>query len=86
MILTKPTEAAAQELADRCHAWLFANDTAYAASVAAGQTTAWAIPTQAESADAWTVPVTERVLGALTDAERAELPLPAEAEVMEGRT
>lgn len=82
MILTKPTEAAAQELADRCHTWLIANDAAYAASVAAGQTVAWAIPQPTESADAWTVTVTERVLGALTDAERAELPLPLQGDLL----
>lgn len=76
MILTKPTEAAAQELADRCHAYLLANDSPYAASVAAGQTLRWAIPTQDEDTGLWTVPVSERVLGVLTDAERAELPLP----------
>lgn len=68
MILTKPTQSAAQELADRCHAWLIANDEAYAASVAAGQTLQWAIPSQAEDG-LWTVPVTERVYPCLTKAE-----------------
>lgn len=71
MILTKPTEAAAQELADRCHAWLIENDTAYAASVTAGQTKAWAIPTQDKATGLWLVPVTERVFPCLTKAEYA---------------
>lgn len=90
MNLSKATQVAAQELADRCHAWLIANDEAYAASVVAGQTTAWAVPRLPHevcdmggiviaTVTAWTVPVSERVMGALTDAERAELPLlPAE--------
>lgn len=69
MILTKPTEAEAQELADRCHAYLIANDSAYAASVAAGQTTAWAIPSLDEETGLWSVPVTERVYPCLTKAE-----------------
>lgn len=71
MILTKATEAEAQELADRCHAYLIANDSAYAASVAAGQTVAWAIPTQDEATGLWSVPVNERVYGCLTKAEYA---------------
>ena len=69
MILTKPTEAAAQELAARCHAWLIANDEAYAASVRAGQTTAWAIPCESEDGKEWSVVVTERVMGALSESE-----------------
>lgn len=69
MILTKPTEAEAQELADRCHAWLIANDPAYAASVAAGQTLQWAIPTQDEDTGLWQVPVSERVYPCLTSDE-----------------
>ena len=69
MILTKPTEAEAQELADRCHAWLIANDSAYAASVAAGQTRQWAIPAQDEDTGLWQVLVNERVYPCLTKAE-----------------
>lgn len=69
MILTKPTEAAAQDLADRCHAWLIANDEAYAASVAAGHTRQWAIPTQDKDTGLWHVPVNERVYPCLTKAE-----------------
>lgn len=76
MILTKATEAEAQELADRCHAYLIANDEAYAASVAAGQTRQWAIPAQDEETGLWSVPVNERVRGALTEAEVAEAGLP----------
>lgn len=66
MILTKPTQAAAQELADRCHSYLLANDSAYAASVAVGQTLRWAIPAQDEDTGLWTVPVSERVYPCLT--------------------
>lgn len=81
MILTKATEAEAQELADRCHAYLIANDQAYAASVAAGQTLQWAIPTlvyadselgfndQPGLVVGWSVPVNERVFGCLTAEE-----------------
>ena len=81
MILIKPTQAEAQELADRCHAHLINKDTAYASSVAAGQTLRWATPTEqfAESGMGeppgqslgWGVPVEPRVSGALTEAERA---------------
>lgn len=76
MILTKPTQAEAQELADRCHAYLIANDPAYAASVAAGHTLQWAIPRQDEETGLWSVPVNERARGALTEAEVAEAGLP----------
>lgn len=69
MILTKPTQAEAQELADRCHAYLIANDPAYTASVAAGHTLQWAIPTHDEETGLWSVPVNERVYGALTSDE-----------------
>ncbi len=69
MLLTKPTQAEAQELADRCHAYLIANDPAYAASVAAGHTLQWAIPTQDEDTGLWSVPVSERVYGCLTESE-----------------
>ena len=69
MIIPKPTKAAAQELADRCHAWLIANDDAYAASVTAGHTLQWAIPTQDEDTGLWQVPVNERVYGCLTKEE-----------------
>lgn len=69
MILTKPTQAEAQELADRCHAYLIANDPAYAASVAAGQTLQWAIPAQDEDTGLWQVPVNERVYPCLTAEE-----------------
>lgn len=69
MILTKPTQAEAQELADRCHVWLIDNDPAYAESVAAGQTLQWAIPTQGEDSGLWSVPVNERVFPCLTKAE-----------------
>lgn len=69
MILTKPTQAEAQELADRCHAYLIANDPAYAASVEAGQTLQWAIPAQDEDTGLWQVPVNERVFPCLTKAE-----------------
>lgn len=83
MILTKPTQAEAQELADRCHAYLIANDAAYAASVAAGQTLQWAIPTQDEDTGLWQVPVSERVFGCLTAEEYTP---PDVQEVMEWRT
>lgn len=69
MIVTKPTQAAAQELADRCHSYLIANDQNYAESVALGHTTAWAIPYQAEGSSDWSVPVAERVNGCLTAEE-----------------
>lgn len=79
MILTKPTQAEAQELADRCHTWLIAHDEAYAASVWAGHTLQWAIPTQDEDTGLWQVPVNERVFPCLTKAEydppAADLPL-----------
>lgn len=71
MILTKQTQAEAQELAVRCHEYLIANDEAYAASVWAGQTLQWAIPTQDEETGLWQVPVNERVFGAMTAEERA---------------
>lgn len=79
MILTKPTQAEAQELADRCHAYLIANDPAYAASVEAGQTTAWAVPQEVFALDAdgkptgpslgWQVTIEPRVFGVLTAEE-----------------
>lgn len=75
MILTKATEAEAQELATRCHEYLIANDPAYAASVAAGHTLQWAIPTQDEDTGMWSVPVSERVYPCLTSDEYA-LPAP----------
>lgn len=75
MILSKATEAAAQELADRCHAYLIANDAAYAASVAAGQTLRWAIPAQDDGTGLWAVVVDDRCLGALTP-EEYTLPSP----------
>lgn len=81
MILTKPTQSAAQELADRCHAYLIANDSAYAASVEAGQTLQWAIPTQDEETGLWQVTVNERVYGCLTAEEYAP---PWAQEVMAG--
>lgn len=71
-MLTKPTEAAAKELADRIHAYLIANDEAYTASAAAGQTLRWAVPVQDEESGLWSVPVEPRCAGALTDAERIE--------------
>lgn len=83
MILTKPTEAEAYELADRCHAFLIANDEAYADSVAEGYTLQWAIPAQDEATGLWQVPVSERVYGCLTPEEYTP---PAVQEVMEGRT
>ena len=67
--MLKPTESEAQELADRCHEYLIANDEAYAASVAAGQTRQWAIPAQDEDTGLWSVPVNERVYGCLTAEE-----------------
>ena len=72
MILTKATQAEAQELATRCHEYLISNDPAYAASVWNGQTLQWAIPTQDEDTGLWQVPVSERVRDALTEAERTE--------------
>ena len=66
MILTKPTQAEAQELADRCHEYLITHDEAYAANVWAGHTLQWAIPTQDEETGLWSVPVSERVFGCLT--------------------
>ncbi len=75
MILTKSTQTEAQELADRCHAYLIANDPAYAASVEAGQTLQWAIPAEAFEMQedgtrgaflGWQVPVNERVYPCLT--------------------
>lgn len=74
MILTKPTQAEAQELADRCHAYLLANDPAYAASVAAGHTLQWAIPAQDKETGLWSVPVSERVYPCLTSEEYAPPP------------
>jgi len=38
------TQAAAQTMADACHAYLVANDISYGGSVGIGQTTAWSIP------------------------------------------
>jgi len=69
MIITKPTQDEAQELADRCHAYLLANDPAYTASVEAGHTLQWAIPTQDEESGLWQVPVNERVYPCLTKDE-----------------
>lgn len=66
-----PTRAEAQAKADDIHAWLIANDTAYAASVMAGHTTKWADPMQDVDDDGnvvgsmWYVPVSERCAGAL---------------------
>jgi hypothetical protein len=80
MILLKPTQPEAQKLADRCHAYLIANDAAYAASVAAGHTQEWCIPSPPHvitsmSGEAvsnqtqWGVIVDERVFGCLTAEE-----------------
>lgn len=65
------TQAEAQAEADRIHAWMVANDTAYAASVYAGHTTKWADPIQDYDDDGnvigtkWCVPVSARCAGAL---------------------
>lgn len=72
MILNKPTESASQELAGRIHAYLIANDEAYALSVEGGHTLRWAIPSQDEDTGMWSVPVSPRCVGALTDSERIE--------------
>ncbi len=70
--MLKPTEAAAQELADRIHEYLIANDEAYAASVWAGHTLHWAFPSQDKETGLWSVPIEPRCIGALTEAERTE--------------
>jgi len=76
MRLEFPKQSDAQALADRIHSWMLANDRNYAASVAAGHTTAWCIPYQVVDEagkvinPAWCVNVKERCLGALTGTER----------------
>ena len=71
-MMLKPTESSAQELADRIHEYMIANDEAYAASVWAGQTLQWAIPAKDEETGMWSVPVEPRCIGALTEDEKNE--------------
>jgi hypothetical protein len=76
MRLEFDTKAAAQSKADAIHAWLIANDAAYAASVASGQTLRWAIPRQDVDKDGnvigtkWHIAVKGRCMGALTAQEK----------------
>lgn len=63
------TEAKAQALADRAHAFLIANDSAYAKSVGDGKTLRWATPMQ-DSAG-WWIAVADRCAGAFTVQELA---------------
>ena len=61
------TQAEAQAKADAIHAWLLANDTAYAASVYAGNTVKWADAVQdvdESGKPIWYVPVSSRCAGA----------------------
>ena len=65
------SEAQAQSFADRCHDHLIATDSAYAASVDAGQTVRWAILAQEDGQ--WFIPVEPRCFGAFTEAELLNL-------------
>lgn len=74
MRLSFDTQAEAQKKADEIHAWMLANSTEYAASVAAGQTKAWAVPYQDRDENdipvgKWHVSVKPRCAGSLTKEE-----------------
>ncbi len=79
--LYKFTQADAQAVADACHQYKIAHDLAYAASVAAGHTTAWSHVQQvgtwsggvftAASPAQWQLFVNPSVKGALSAADQA---------------
>lgn len=79
MRLRYPDQLMAATKASEINAWMTANNTAYAKSVAAGQTTAWAIPYQDLDANGvplypyWFVNCKVRVSGALSPAETSAL-------------
>lgn len=70
MHLPQASQAAAQARADQIHAWMIANSTPYAASVAAGHTLRWAIPFQDEQGK-WAFHTKDRCQGALNQSELA---------------
>lgn len=83
MRITAPTQAAAQALQDKAHAFMIANDPPYADSVAQGHTLRWAVPARDVDANGnpvgdWFIPVEDRCLGAFTADEllRVDPPLP----------
>jgi hypothetical protein len=70
----------AQTFADKTHAWLIANNPAYARSVAIGQTLRWAFPYQDATPTVWGVNVKDRCMGSLTVPEVSALkPVPTVA-------
>lgn len=79
MRLSYSTQSAAQTVADRIHTWMIAHSADYAASAAAGRTTAAMKPYQDKDASGnvigtnWYINLKDRHLGALTDAEKASL-------------
>lgn len=80
MKLELASQAAAQTRADEIHAWLIANDAAYAKSVQLGQTVRWsfakaALDDKGVATGKWDVTTKPRVRNALTTAEKlAEKP------------
>lgn len=77
------TEAEAQAYADAIHAKLQAVDPAYAASVAAGHTTAWAIPYQLSGSKAWCVNVKDRGAIGIKTTDAAKLKPIVKGELVE---
>lgn len=61
------SQAKAQEYADRAHAYLLANDSQYADSVAKGYTKRWAFPMQDKNG--WYINVEERCIKEFSDTE-----------------
>lgn len=76
MRLYYATQAEAQTKAGAVHAWMVANDAAYAQSVEADQTLRWSIPEQdvdeaGNPVDSrWFIVTKPRCQGALTQAEK----------------
>jgi len=72
------TEAQAQALADKAHAYLIERDAGYAKSVEAGRTTQWAVPTRdlddnGEPVSDWYIPIEPRCIDAFESAELERL-------------
>jgi hypothetical protein len=65
------------------HAWLIANNPAYARSVAIGQTLRWAFPYQDATPTVWGVNVKDRCMGSLSVPEVSALkPVPTTSVVI----
>lgn len=78
MKLFADSEAAAQALADKAHAYLIEHDAGYAESVESGRTTQWAVPTRdlddkGEPIGDWYIPVEPRCIDAFGAAELERL-------------